>query len=171
VPDDHSNADGYYLFPNLTSDTYTVTVRTSDLPAGIRQSFEYDGSLNHQTTVAITTGQNNLDVDFGYVPNLSVDKRTSGGGIPLNAGDTITYTIVVSNPSPATVTGVTISDTIPANTAYVAGSVTAPNGEQTRFYDGSAWGAWGGLEPATVRGIAWRRANLLADSTTYYVAF
>ncbi|UCD25342.1 MAG: DUF11 domain-containing protein, partial [Gemmatimonadota bacterium] len=118
-----TDADGYYLFSDLTGDTYTATVDTSSLPPGVVQSFEADGTLNQEITVSLGNGENNPNVDFGYVPDLSVSKASSGGGIPLNAGDTLTHTIVVSNPSSATVTGVTISDTTPVNTSFVAGSI------------------------------------------------
>ncbi|MFN8453779.1 MAG: SdrD B-like domain-containing protein [Anaerolineae bacterium] len=119
-----TDADGYYLFPNLISGTYTVTIRTSTLPAGITQSFESDSSLDQQIVIALANSENNLNVDFGYVPNLNLAKSSSGGGLPLSPGATITYTIVVSNPSPAAVTDLTVTDPIPANTTYVLGSLT-----------------------------------------------
>jgi len=42
----------------------------------------------------------------------------------VETGDRITYTVVLSNPNSAALTGVIITDTAPADTSYVAGSMT-----------------------------------------------
>lgn len=68
---------------------------------------------------------------------------------PVRPTETITYTIVVSNSGNANATGVTITDTIPANTSFVIGSdnivyaggaggfVTTLPGSTIRFWDGN----------------------------------
>src|SRR5437870_2561763 len=57
----------------------------------------------------------------GVVGNITgvktVDKPTA------NPGDTLTYTVVVTNTTPSTPTSATFTDTIDANTTLVAGSV------------------------------------------------
>ncbi|MBI5633652.1 MAG: DUF11 domain-containing protein [Nitrospirae bacterium] len=67
--------------------------------------------------------------DFAYVasggPQIT---KTSGAADPVSPGDTIPYTVTVSNPASATfnLTGVSIYDPLPAGVSYVpaSGSVT-----------------------------------------------
>jgi len=47
-------------------------------------------------------------------------------GWPLYEGDTIEYTIVVTNPNPLAAAGVLVEDGIPAHTTYVEGSAVPP---------------------------------------------
>ena len=58
---------------------------------------------------------------------LRITKASNGGGL-VDVGDTITYTMVVSNVSAATQTGVTLLDVLPSGGTYVSSStqVTAP---------------------------------------------
>ena len=64
---------------------------------------------------------------FVYVTNLAMNKSSSAGGT-VNPGETITYTVVISNPGGAASTNITVSDPLPIGTTYSAGSsqVTAP---------------------------------------------
>ncbi|MEM7033515.1 MAG: PKD domain-containing protein, partial [Chloroflexota bacterium] len=55
-------------------------------------------------------------------PVLAVTKSDTPD--PVQAGDTLTYTIVVENTGLGNATGVTVSDPVPANTTFNAGSVT-----------------------------------------------
>ena len=70
------------------------------------------------------------------VPELTVMKTdslasdTNGDG-EANPGDTVRYQIVLSNPGSGLLSGVELSDTIPAQTALVAGSVTTSQGTVT----------------------------------------
>jgi len=75
-----TDADGYYLFANLSNGTYRVTVLTNDtdFPLGLAASYDVDGTLDNTTGEivisggAVTTinGQSatgrDLDIDFGY---------------------------------------------------------------------------------------------------------
>jgi uncharacterized repeat protein (TIGR01451 family) len=63
-----------------------------------------------------------------YTHNLDITKASSAGGA-VNPGDTITYTIQVTNNKRSTQTGIVISDTLPTGTTYVANSTVA-NGYQ-----------------------------------------
>ncbi len=63
------------------------------------------------TVVVATAGQADLAVTKIGTPN------------PVLAGNTITYTITVTNNGPATATGVSLVDTLPANTTFT--SITA----------------------------------------------
>jgi len=119
-----TDADGYYLFPYLLTGTYTVTYNSASIPSGLAQTFEGDGTLNQQIVVNLANGQNYLTADFAYAPNLNVTKTSLGANNPLQAGDMLTYTIVISNPSSIGVTGSVLSDSLPANTNFVNGSGT-----------------------------------------------
>lgn len=55
------------------------------------------------------------------VNNMTVAK-TSGAADPVSPGDTIPYTVTVSNPGTAALTGVSIFDTLPRGVTYVPGS-------------------------------------------------
>ncbi len=65
----------------------------------------------------------------GNLPILDVQKTVTllvDGGAPdqVDPGDTLRYSFVISNAGSIPATGVVLSDNIPANTAYVANSVT-----------------------------------------------
>jgi len=90
---------------------------------------------------------------FETAPIFSVAKTaTDANGALLEPGDRITYTLVLSNSGNLSATNVTISDTVPANTSFVADSVTiSPPGGIT----GTPPGIAGGItvttqSPATV---------------------
>ena len=77
-----TDSDGYYYFNGVFADstpaTWTITVDTADLPAGLDASYDADGSLDHSTTLVIdnigtvtSVGGSactdcSLDADFGY---------------------------------------------------------------------------------------------------------
>jgi uncharacterized repeat protein (TIGR01451 family) len=120
-----TDSDGYYAFGGLSPGTYTATYSSLSIPSTLSQTFENDGTLNRQisTTIA-TSGQSFLNADFAYVPLLTFTKTATVASSPVNGGDSITYTLVVSNPSSYIVKKAGITDSVPANTNYVAGSVS-----------------------------------------------
>ena len=61
-----TDAAGSYLFTGLVDGTYTVTVDTATLPAGVSPTFDADGGLDNTSTTTIA-GADDLDQDFGYV--------------------------------------------------------------------------------------------------------
>ncbi len=61
-----TNAEGEYSFSGLPAGTYTVSVNTATLPAGLSQTYDKDLVLNHRTTVTIAAGDIVTDLDFGY---------------------------------------------------------------------------------------------------------
>ncbi len=57
----------------------------------------------------------------------AVQNATTGGG-SVAPGDELLYTVVINNRTSAAINSVHFSDTLPANTAYVANSLSAPSG-------------------------------------------
>ncbi len=78
---------------------------------------------NNQDSVDVTI-QSSLPPG---TPRLDINKASDAGGF-VSPGDTVTYTINVTNTGNIALTGVGVTDSLPAGTAYVANStqVTAP---------------------------------------------
>ena len=85
-------------------------------------------------------------------PALTIAKADDAD--PVNAGDDITYTITYGNTGLAPATGVTITETIPANTTYKAGSAT----------NGGAYDAGAGT-------VTWNLADIPAQTGGLTVQF
>jgi uncharacterized repeat protein (TIGR01451 family)/fimbrial isopeptide formation D2 family protein len=123
-----------------------------DIPAGGQAVIEITVELlNTPTNVLGLTFTNTADYTYNRVDNtpasqtagqpgttapmqivglvaqktVSIDPANDNGtkGV-LDAGDGLIYTITVNNPGAVPVTGVMLTDDLPANTAYVADSVT-----------------------------------------------
>jgi fimbrial isopeptide formation D2 family protein/uncharacterized repeat protein (TIGR01451 family) len=69
-----TGANGVYLFSGLPLGSYTVTVETATLPAGVGQTYDLDGlATPHVAAPDLTAGApNRADVDFGYVGTGSI---------------------------------------------------------------------------------------------------
>jgi uncharacterized repeat protein (TIGR01451 family) len=82
------------------------------------------GTINNTATV--TTGNDGEDSDGASVvvncPDLEVVKTGNG---PLNAGDTATFTITLTNHGPGAAYDVTLSDQLPAGTWTLGGANAA----------------------------------------------
>jgi hypothetical protein len=62
-----TDASGLYRFNNLLAHTYTISVDPTSLPAGMFPTYDLDGiATPHTATMALGSGQNRDDVDFGY---------------------------------------------------------------------------------------------------------
>jgi uncharacterized repeat protein (TIGR01451 family) len=113
--------------------TNRITITARDQPDPI--------SANDTSTVTIAP----------QPPPLRITKVSNAGGL-VDAGDTITYTITVTNVSPATQTVVTVTDPLPAGVTYVAAStvVTAPTnvaGNVLDSFGARSYGNDDGTEP------------------------
>jgi len=64
--------NGYYTFDDLRPGTFTVTVVVATLPAAVTQTFDPDGTVDHQHTVTIASDGQYEDADFGYQGSASI---------------------------------------------------------------------------------------------------
>lgn len=100
---------------------------SSSLTGGSYDTYRINPANANATKLNAAANTNPL-TDLGscvyptITPAMAITKTAS----PANAkpGDTITYTITVTNSGTAAATGVSLADAIPANTTYVAGSTT-----------------------------------------------
>ena len=62
-----TNANGEYLFDNLPAGDYTLTVDDTTLPAGLDQTYDYDGlGTPHTSDYTLAEDEDNREQDFGY---------------------------------------------------------------------------------------------------------
>jgi len=104
------------------------------------------------------------DVTIGPFPDLAVTKVSDVVGNAA-AGDTITYTMTVTNNGTGTAHNVEVSDAVPAGTTYVASSiaVTTPADQPAETY---ADNFQTGTFPATSSGtLAWGSAWVRTSTT------
>jgi len=60
-----TDENGYYSFGGLPDGTYTVTVTAAELPAGLSQTYDFDATLDNETTATIASA-NSATRNFGY---------------------------------------------------------------------------------------------------------
>lgn len=125
---------GFYEFPWLPADTYTVTVDTNTLPIGYGQSGDPDSTLDNTHTTILTTGETEDTVDFGYLTSAELGNfvwlDTNGNGIQ-DVGESgfgnITVTLTVSD------TGQVFTTTTSASGHYTFTNLL-PGSYQVTFY-------------------------------------
>lgn len=81
------------------------------------------GSTNYHEIRNLVVTQQVADL----TATKAVQNATTGGG-SVAPGDELLYTVVLNNRTSAAISSVSFSDTLPANTAYVANSLTTPSG-------------------------------------------
>ncbi len=148
-----TDANGHYLFDQLTGGDYTITV--SNLPPGMTQTADPDGVRDNTTSLTLAGGETNLDQDFGYTGTGSIGDTiwndangngTQDGGESGLAGVTVTLQADLNNDGIIdTVTTTTDSsgnyhfDNLPADTyTIIVDPTTLPPGmQQTADPDGT----------------------------------
>jgi uncharacterized repeat protein (TIGR01451 family) len=105
-------------FPNAAPVNGTVTLTSATTAASCAE-------INN--TGQITSTNDGTDTDPGQItvlcPDVTVAKTPDGGEV--NAGETATFTIVVTNLGPGTATGVTLTDNLPAGYTWTLGGADA----------------------------------------------
>jgi len=116
-----TDANGNYLFANLTADNYTVNVVDTTLPGGLDNTAGI-GGLDPKP-VPVAAGQRVTDVDFGYIPENSDTEGAIGDRVWADAdGDG------VQDPGEAGIAGVTLS-LLDANGNVIDTTTTNQNGD------------------------------------------
>jgi uncharacterized repeat protein (TIGR01451 family) len=116
--------------------TVTITFRmqvAAVLPAGVTEL------TNTATATEATTtpgNSNTVTVALSANPNLQITKTSSPAAGPVQPGSTLQYTMTVANVGGGTATGVLLADPIPANTAYLPGTILFQGAAQTDAADG-----------------------------------
>ncbi|GIK42091.1 MAG: hypothetical protein BroJett011_59240 [Chloroflexota bacterium] len=103
----------------VTADTYDNTARASTTQTGLVDDVGTAGQDNHTPS-----GQDPESDEDVTVVNLLLQKTSSAGGAPVNPGDTITYTIVITNPGTSPQTNIIVADALPIGTTYVPQSTS-----------------------------------------------
>jgi uncharacterized repeat protein (TIGR01451 family) len=108
----------------VTSVSNQGTVTTNETPD--EPTNDPDTVPDDDPTSTTVTAEPVLEADKADALFIDAD----GNGIP-SPGDTLRYTVVITNSGNTAATGVFFTDPIPANTAVVAGSVTTTQGTVT----------------------------------------
>jgi uncharacterized repeat protein (TIGR01451 family) len=102
----------------------TVTVQVdSAVPAGVDQITDTAEVTDDGANGADPTPGNNTDTDTDTViaaPDLRISK--DDGLTVVEPGDTVVYTLTITNDGNQDATGVEVTDTLPANTSFVSAS-------------------------------------------------
>ena len=116
------------------SGSVLVSVLVNDPAAGA--TVVNNATLDYTDTLGARYPQERAS-DTDQLPSLKLVKTSSNpsdNGDGPQPGDTITYTLTVSNPSAVAQTSVVINDPLPAGTTYVANSTVATGFSQTRTF-------------------------------------
>lgn len=109
------------------SANYVVTV-DNPLPGGVTQITDTAGIHDDNTNGADGNPLNNTSTEttpvVGAVPVPDLTLLKTDGGASVNAGGIVTYTLTYANAGSADATGVVVTETVPNNSTFTAGSST-----------------------------------------------
>ena len=116
--------DGANMAANTTTTAFTFVVT---VPSTIAQGT----NLSQTDTVSSTTGDPNtgnnaVTVGTYVLDSADLSLTNTAAPVPVQAGNNITYTQVVTNGGPSTATSVSLTETLPANTTAL--TLTGPAG-------------------------------------------
>ncbi|HEX6392935.1 MAG TPA: hypothetical protein VFZ97_05800, partial [Acidimicrobiales bacterium] len=103
--------------------SYSVTVNSNDADGQTIPNFATFTVNEGCAAIMVPCTTNTVITEVG-VPNIQVGKQNNPTGSVTAGKDTILYTLVVTNSGLLDSPPVTVKDTIPAGTTYVAGSAT-----------------------------------------------
>ena len=125
-----TDANGIYSV-SVPAGTYTLVFTP---PAGAvptqsgKGTADTDSNINTSSTtgpITVAAGETNKTIDAGYVyaPVVTIVKSSNPAALSqVKVGDTITYSLTVSNTGKGKALNVSVDDKVPAGTTYVAGS-------------------------------------------------
>ena len=132
----------------------------------------FAGTLSNTATVAgpasvpeLNPADNTATVDATEAP-LDIDKQSDATG-PVFPGDVITYTLDIDNNGPVDLTGVSVTDVLPAGLTYVPASTTVSGDRRESVTEDFEGGAAGWTASGSCATGDWIAANPV--STTYQV--
>jgi uncharacterized repeat protein (TIGR01451 family) len=149
--------DGSYQFNNLRPGTYTIT---QDEPAGFIDGTDNVGTLGgtagHDVISAILLGMGQAGANYNFG-----EKSPPGGDVGIvktasapvsNYGDTLVYTLAVTNYGPGEADTVHVVDTLPSDVTFVTSG-------------GGGWGVW--EQNGTL--WAWRDSLAVGETSNIYI--
>jgi hypothetical protein len=168
-----TDQDGHYLFGNLPSGTYQVTIVNSTLPPGVTPTYDLDNGTNGANgdsgKFPLGRAEDRRDVDFGYQPNESIStaisQSTASPGatihdtVTMAGGESGTYTWTLYGPTAASggacpTDASAYTDVVKSGTKPVSGDgsfttddVTLPSQAGCYSYGGSFTRTGGGGTP------------------------
>ncbi len=131
-----------------SSDSFTLTfdAETDDPPPSPASGYSENVAQAVGTRLGGAQVFSPSDNAFIFFTSLTIDKDTSTPSVSI--GDTATYTIVLENIGAATVTNVTVADTLPTGFTYASGSVVEVDATRTSTTNPGVgdtslnWGTW-----------------------------
>lgn len=123
-----SAIDGSYSFEVAIIGNFVVDIDASTLPANTALT------TDNVETASFTTFNNTApDRDFGFAASADLQIVKSASPDPVSAGDTLTYTLTVTNNGPAAADDVIVTDTLSGSVTWVSttpsqGSCSSPDG-------------------------------------------
>jgi len=122
VTGDGKNPQGCYTFANLLLGSYRIT---EDIASKVLAGYKPSGGTKTAYDVSLTQGGQTVSVDFfnDLQPiKLSLTKTSNKIGLTASPGDTINFTLAVTNDASSSAYGVSVRDVLPNGFSYVAGS-------------------------------------------------
>jgi uncharacterized repeat protein (TIGR01451 family) len=120
-----TDANGFYSFTTLVPGSYTIS---ETQPAGYENATNNVGTRGGQVNgdmfvgILIASGQTGTDYNFGEKnpanADLSIVKTASATSV--KAGDTLFYTLTITNSGPFTAQNVKVVDTLPPQAVFVS---------------------------------------------------
>lgn len=122
----------------LTANGQVVTATIASLASGATSQFTIivnidpaaSGTISNQASVSTTAGTeldvtNNSDIETTVLtPSIDLSITKTDSATTVRNGETLTYTIVVTNAGPSTATGVTLSDVLPSGVTVTSTNST-----------------------------------------------
>ncbi|WDH84704.1 DUF7507 domain-containing protein [Paenibacillus urinalis] len=133
--------------------TVTFIATVNDLPASQRVINQADVNYFYQTgsgrTLTGTASSNSVTVNVS-APNVTLSKTPSR--TTAIVGDSIIYTLVVTNNGGATINNIVLSDMLPSQVSFIPGSATV-NGTPLQSASPQSGIPIGSLAPAATRAV------------------